>query len=421
MLDRANRYLVGGVNSPVRSGRAVGCDPFFVSRAEGAHVFDPAGRRYVDLVGSWGAAIVGHAHPAVVEAVSRTARDGLSFGACCALEADLAERICAAIPSIERIRFVNSGTEATMSAIRLARAATRRDRVIKFAGCYHGHVDSLLVSAGSGAATHGVPDSAGVPECFAATTLLASYNDLSAVERLLRDCGGQVAAIIVEPIAGNMGMVEPASGFLRGLREACDRHGILLIFDEVMTGFRVGWGGFQNLCEVQPDLTCLGKIIGGGLPVAAYGGRAELMSLVSPMGPVYQAGTLSGNPVGMAAGIATLRLCSQPGFYERLRTRADELVAALRLEARSAGVPMTACACGGMLGLAFRSSPPRNFDDARSADPSRYAAFYRAMLECGVWLPPSPFEAMFLSSMHDEGVCRVIVEAAREAFRRVHA
>ncbi len=419
LLDRARRYLVGGVNSPVRSGRAVGCDPFFVSRAEGPFVFDGDGVRHIDLVGSWGTAIVGHAHPAVVDAVTRAAKDGLSFGACCAAEADLAEIICGAIPSVERIRFVSSGTEATMSAIRLARAATGRKHIVKFIGCYHGHVDSLLVSAGSGAATHGEPDSAGVPECLAATTLLAPFNDLPAVERVMRDRGERVAAILAEPIAGNMGMVEPLPGFLEGLRALCDRHGSLLIFDEVMTGFRVAWGGFQTICGVRPDLTCLGKVIGGGMPVAAYGGRAELMSQVSPLGPVYQAGTLSGNPIGMAAGIATLRICAESGFYDRLQARANDLTLRLAQAGRSAGIPLSALARGGMMGLSFCGSPPRNFDDARAADHAAYAKFYRTMLERRVWLPPSSYEALFLSAAHDERVCNAIVDAARESFQAV--
>ena len=321
LFEKACRTLVGGVNSPVRAFRAVGGSPVFVERAQGAYIYDVDGHRYVDLVGTWGPAVVGHAHPAVVEAVQKAAANGLSFGACCAAEAELAELIVGAFDSVEMIRFVNSGTEATMSAIRLARAATARTKLVKFLGCYHGHVDALLVAAGSGAATFGEPDSAGVPRSVAESTLLAAYNDVPAVERIMAEHGADVAAILVEPVAGNMGMVEPAHGFLEGLRKLCDQHGSLLVFDEVMTGFRVVWGGWQNVCGVRPDLTCLGKVIGGGMPVAAYGGPKDLMANVSPLGPAYQAGTLSGNPLGMAAGLATLRLCQTDGFYATLEKK----------------------------------------------------------------------------------------------------
>jgi len=419
LFDRARRVLVGGVNSPVRAFRAVGGEPVFLERAEGPHVFDADGNRYVDLVGSWGPAIVGHAHPAVVQAVQEAAKRGLSFGACCAAEAELAEIIVGALPSVEMIRFVNSGTEATMSAIRLARAATGRSRIVKFLGCYHGHVDSLLVAAGSGAATFGVPDSAGVPASFAEATLLAPYNDLAAVDRMMGEHGTDVAAILVEPIAGNMGYIGPVDGFLAGLRSLCDRHGAVLIFDEVMTGFRVAWGGYQTLCGVRPDLTCLGKVIGGGMPVAAYGGSRELMSNVSPLGPMYQAGTLSGNPIGMAAGIATLELCRADGFYDRLHKHASALVEGLGQAAGGAGVPLQTGACGGMLGMAFSDHPVRNFDDAQACNHAMFAGFFRAMLERGVWLPPSGYEAMFVSSAHDDESVRFIVEAAAESFRRI--
>ncbi|MBU0616412.1 MAG: glutamate-1-semialdehyde 2,1-aminomutase, partial [Planctomycetes bacterium] len=325
LFERACSVLVGGVNSPVRAFRAVGGNPVFVERAEGPYIIDVDANKYVDLVGTWGPAIVGHAHPQVVKAVQAAAANGLSFGACCAAEAELAEIIVGALPSVEMLRLVNSGTEATMSAIRLARAATGRSRIVKFLGCYHGHVDALLVAAGSGAATFGVPDSAGVPASFAEPTLLAAYNDLASVERIMGECGDEVAAILVEPVAGNMGYVEPVDGFLEGLRGLCDKHGSLLVFDEVMTGFRVAWGGYQNVSGIKPDLTCLGKVIGGGMPVAAYGGRKSLMERVSPLGPVYQAGTLSGNPVGMAAGISTLKICQSDGFYEDLQTRTSRL------------------------------------------------------------------------------------------------
>ncbi len=419
LYARACSVLVGGVNSPVRAFRAVGGDPVFLDRADGAFVFDADGRRYVDLVGSWGPAIVGHAHPAVVDAVQQAASRGLSFGACCASEAQLAQIIVDALPSVEKLRFVNSGTEATMSAIRLARGATGRSKIIKFLGCYHGHVDSLLVAAGSGAATFGVPDSAGVPAQVAQLTLLAPYNDLETVERILRAHGNEVAAILVEPVAGNMGYVEPVEGFLEGLRTLCDKHGVLLVFDEVMTGFRVGWGGFQNLCGIRPDLTCLGKVIGGGMPVAAYGGSGELMSKVSPLGAVYQAGTLSGNPIGMAAGIATLTICEAEGFYRGLFDKASTLVEGLRAAADEAGIRVQGGACGGMFGLALSDRPVRNFADAAACDHELFAKFFHAMLERGIWLPPSGYEAMFVSEAHDDEAVALILEAAGESFRLI--
>ena len=416
-FDRARRLLVGGVNSPVRAFGAVGGEPIVLERAEGAFVIDVDGNRYIDLVGSWGPAIVGHAHPAVVEAVRDAAGRGLSFGACCALETDLAELICSAIPSAELIRFVNSGTEAVMSAARLARAATGRSKLLKFLGCYHGHSDGLLVAAGSGASTHGVPDSAGVSPQVASLTLLAPYNDLAAVERIMNEHGDDVAGILVEPIAGNMGFVEPAEGFLEGLRALCDRHGALLIFDEVMTGFRVAWGGYQVMAEIRPDITCLGKVIGGGMPVAAYTGRRELMELVSPLGPMYQAGTLSGNPVGMACGLATLTICRRRGFYESLHERSTQLAAALREAAERASLALQTGARGGMLGLAFSNKPVRNYADARACDHERFAKFFHAMLDRGVWLPPSGYEAMFISSAHDDECVDKIIAAATESFR----
>ena len=361
---------------------------------------------------------MGHAHPAVVDAVCRAAAKGLSFGACCESEAELAEIIVGAIPSMEMVRFASSGTEAVMSAIRLARAATNRTRVVKFIGCYHGHTDSLLVAAGSGAATFSVPNSAGVPSAFAETTLLAPYNDLAAVDRLMADHGADVAAVLVEPIAGNMGYAEPLPGFLEGLRSLCDRHGSLLVFDEVMTGFRVAWGGYQNICGVRPDLTCLGKVIGGGMPVAAFGGPRKFMELLSPLGPVYQAGTLSGNPIGMAAGIETLRICRAKGFYDQLQEKALRLSRGLREAAESSRIAVQVGACGGMLGMAFSAHPVRNFDDARACDHPCFARFFRAMLEHGVWLPPSGYEAMFLSSAHDDASIAFIIDAAKESFKQ---
>ena len=415
LYERASRVLVAGVNSPVRAFKSVGGSPVFVDRMEGPYVYDTDGNEYVDLVGSWGPAIVGHAHPEVVAAVQEAAARGLSFGACHSAEVELAEIVVGAFPGMEMLRFVNSGTEATMSAIRLARGATGRSRVLKFIGCYHGHVDGLLVAAGSGAATFGVPDSAGVPDSYAKETLLAPYNDLDAVERIMDDAGSEVAAILVEPVAGNMGYVEPVAGFLDGLRSLCDRHGSLLVFDEVMTGFRVAWGGYQNLCGAQPDLTCLGKVVGGGVPVAAYGGSKALMEQVSPLGPVYQAGTLSGNPLGMAAGIATLRLCGVDGFYESLQERASILTAGLQHAAATAGVAVQTGSIGGMLGMAFTEQPARNFVDAERCDHDLFARFFHAMLDRGVWLPPSGYEAMFISAAHDEESIERVVLEARES------
>ncbi len=417
LFERAAKVLVGGVNSPVRAFKAVGGHPVFVERAAGPFIYDVDGNEYVDLVGSWGPAIVGHARPEVVEAVRRAAANGLSFGACCAAEAELAEIIVEALPSVEMVRFVNSGTEATMSTLRLARAATGRSKVIKFLGCYHGHVDSLLVAAGSGAATFGVPDSAGVPAAFAQTTLLAPYNDLSAVEGIMDQHGQEVAAVIVEPLAGNMGYVAPVGGFLQGLRAACDVHGSLLIFDEVMTGFRVAWGGYQNLCGVKPDLTCLGKVIGGGMPVAAYAGPRALMAQVSPLGPAYQAGTLSGSPLGMAAGIATLTICRAKGFYDDLADKTAHVARALADAASAAGVAAQTGSTGGMLGLALSGRPVRNFADAQAGDHKLFARFFRAMLDRGIWLPPSGYEAMFVSAAHDDAAIARIAEAAAGAFR----
>jgi len=447
-FERAQGVLVGGVNSPVRAFGAVGGQPIFIERGEGPYLYDVDGNRYIDLVCSWGAALLGHAHPAVVSSVTKAAADGLSFGACCSAEAELAEQIVGAFPSIDMVRLVNSGTEAAMSAIRLARAATGRTKIIKFAGCYHGHVDSLLVAAGSGAAPFGAPDSAGVPAEFARTTLLAPYNAPAAVEALIREHGKDVAGIIVEPIAGNMGYVEPVEGFLSGLRELCDKHGALLIFDEVMTGFRVAWGGCQTLWNIRPDITCLGKVIGGGMPLAAYGARRELMELVSPLGKMYQAGTLSGNPVAVAAGIATLKAVqmtplSPPlqrgeappspsdasalgafaprgrGVYWELQGRSKALADGLRAAAARNGIAVQAGACGGMWGFAFSKGPVRNFLDAKACDHARYAKYFHAMLERGVFLPPSGYEAMFISTAHNDEVIAEVLSAAEESFESV--
>jgi glutamate-1-semialdehyde 2,1-aminomutase len=409
---------VGGVNSPVRAFKAVGGRPIFIERAAGPYLYDADGGRSIDLVGSWGPAILGHAHPDVVEAVRRAATHGLSFGTCCAAEVELAEMILEALPGCEMIRFVSSGTEAVMSAVRLARAATGRCTIVKFDGCYHGHADAFLVAAGSGAATLGIPDSAGVPESAVRHTLVAPFNDARRVRLLVAAHARDLAAIVVEPVAGNMGMVLPQPGFLEALRELCDQHGALLILDEVMTGFRVAWGGMQRRGPVRGDLVCLGKVIGGGLPVGAYAGRRDLMEQVSPCGPVYQAGTLSGNPLTMAAGLATLRLCRAEGFYERLHQRASLLAEGLKQRAGRAGVALQTTALGGMLGLFFSDRPVGNFDEAQACDRDRFARFFHEMLARGVWLPPSPFEALFLSAAHGEPEIEQVLEAAAGSFAR---
>ena len=418
---RSLDLLVGGVSSPVRAFKAVGGEPVFVARAEGAFIYDVDGNEYIDLVGAWGPAIVGHAHRHVLNAVHEAAARGLGFGACCESESTLASMIRDAIPNCQLLRFVNTGTEAAMTAIRLARAATNRRAILKFHGCYHGHVDSMLVAAGSGAATHGVPDSAGVLADVAQHTLLAEFNDASHVHRIMEEHGRDIAAVIVEPIAGNMGLILPQHGFLESLRAACDRQRCLLIFDEVMTGFRVTWGGYQNLSGVRPDLTCLGKIIGGGLPVAAVGGERALMSRLSPCGPVYQAGTYSGNPLGMAAGIATLELCRAEGYYRRLHDMADRLAQSLRSAAAASSIAVQTCAIGGMVGLFFSDYPVRKFSDARRCDVDRFKRFFHAMLNRGVWLPPSPFEAMFISGAHGDREIDRIVEAAGASFAELGA
>ena len=419
LFDAAQRVIPGGVNSPVRAFRAVGGTPFFVARAEGARIVDADGRSYLDFLGSWGPLILGHAAPVVVEAVSEAVRRGTSYGAPTAGEVEMAEAIAAAYPSMEMIRLVSSGTEATMSAIRLARGATGRDVIIKFDGCYHGHADSLLVKAGSGGATFGVPDSLGVPAALAALTLTAPYNDLEAVGRLFRERGGDVAAVIVEPVAGNMGVVPPTSGFLAGLRELCTTHRALLIFDEVITGFRVARGGAQALYGVRPDLTCLGKIIGGGLPVGAYGGSRAVMGKIAPLGGVYQAGTLSGNPLAVAAGLATIRALAEPAVYERLERLGRQLEQGMAEAAASAGVPLTINRVGSMLTAFFTEGPVSDYASAKRADTKRYAAFFHAMLEHGVFLAASQFEAAFLSLAHTERDLEEVTLACRRALARL--
>jgi glutamate-1-semialdehyde 2,1-aminomutase len=416
LFASASRILPGGVNSPVRAFRAVGGTPIFVSRGHGAQIEDEDGHTYIDYVMSWGPLIHGHAPKGLLKALGAAAARGTSFGAPTELETRLAQRVAMLMPSIERIRFVSSGTEATMSAVRVARAATGHDRIIKFEGCYHGHADQFLVHAGSGALTLGVPTSPGVPKAAAADTLIARYNDVSSVEALVTQHGGAIAAIIVEPIAGNMGLVPPAEGFLKGLRALCDRAGIVLIFDEVISGFRASTGGAQQVFGVRPDLTTLGKIIGGGLPVGAYGGRAALMDRVSPAGPVYQAGTLSGNPLAMTAGLWTLENLS-PRLYKHLSTLGRMLAAGLADAARAAGVPLQINAFGSLLTPFFTDQPVRDFRSAMTADTTRYGRFFQEMLARGVYIPPAQFEAWFISAAHSERDIAQTLKAARAALK----
>ena len=416
LIAAAARVIPGGVNSPVRAFRAVGGAPLFIARAEGARLWDADGRAYVDFVGSWGPLILGHAAPAVVEAVIEAARRGTSYGAPTALEVEMAEALTAAYPSMEMVRLVSSGTEAAMSAIRLARGATGRDVLVKFDGCYHGHADSLLVKAGSGGATFGIPDSKGVPAVLAELTLTVAFNDLDAVRDLFRRRGDSIAAVIVEPVAGNMGVVPPAPGFLQGLREVTREHGALLIFDEVITGFRVAYGGAQELYGVRPDLTCLGKIIGGGLPVGAYGGSRTVMSEVAPLGGVYQAGTLSGNPLAVAAGLAAIRALADRRAYARLERLGAQLEQGLREGAGKSGVPLAVNRVGSMLTAFFCAGPVRDYASARQADTASYARFFQAMLARGVYLAPSQFEAAFVSLAHSEADIATAAQAAAEAF-----
>ena len=418
LFDRAQRVIPGGVNSPVRAFKAVGGTPLFIVRAAGARVIDADGNSFIDYVGSWGPMIHGHAPRGLVSVLSRQARRGTSFGAPTSLEVDLAERVRSLVPSMERVRFVSSGTEATMSAARVARAATGRDKIVKFEGCYHGHADAFLVQAGSGALTLGTPTSPGVPAGAVATTLLATFNDLDSVDRLVAANPDQIAAVIVEPVAGNMGTVLPAPGFLPGLRATCDRARMLLIFDEVMSGFRIGPGGAQQLYGVRPDLTCLGKIVGGGVPVGAYGGRADVMELVSPAGPVYQAGTLSGNPLAMAAGLWSLARLT-PSLYRKLSALTAALAAGLADAARDAGVPLQINAIGSMITPFFTSERVVDFRTAMTADTKAFGAFFRAMLERGIYLPPSQFEAWFVSAAHSIKDVRATVAAAKAAMRGV--
>jgi glutamate-1-semialdehyde 2,1-aminomutase len=419
LFSDACRYIPGGVNSPVRAFRAVGGEPVFIDRASGAHVFGADGRSYIDYVGSWGPMIVGHAHPAVIRAVQERSARGLSFGAPTEIETRLAKKICELMPSIELVRMVSSGTEATMSAIRLARGFTGRDKIVKFEGCYHGHSDSLLVKAGSGALTLGVPTSPGVPKELAAHTITLAYNDIAQVQQLFSDMGDDIACIIVEPVAGNMNCVPPVPGFLEALRAVCDQSRAVLIFDEVMTGFRVALGGAQSLYGVNPDLTTLGKIVGGGMPVGAFGGRRDIMEKIAPLGPVYQAGTLSGNPVAMAAGLTTLELICEPGFHARLAEKTQQLVDGLTQAAHAASVAFSANQVCGMFGLFFTDkSPVRYFREVMACDAQRFNRFFHAMLEEGVYLAPSAFEAGFLSAAHSTIEIEATIAAARRAFGR---
>jgi glutamate-1-semialdehyde 2,1-aminomutase len=421
LFERAKAVIPGGVSSPVRAFKAVGGTPLFVARAEGARFWDEDGRAFVDYVGSWGPMILGHAHPDVVEAVRAATGRGTSYGAPCAAEVELAERIVRHVASVEKLRFVSSGTEATMSALRVARGFTGRRKILKFDGCYHGHADSLLVSAGSGVATLGIPGSPGVPEGTVADTLVAPFNDVAAVESVMAAHGPDLAAIIVEPVCGNMGTVAPQPGYLEALREITRRNATLLIFDEVMTGFRLALGGAQQRYGIRPDMTCLGKIVGGGLPAAAYGGRADIMATVAPDGPVYQAGTLSGNPLAMAAGIAMLDLLARPGTYDSLETRSARLEEGLRRAARDASCGVTINRVGSMITVFFCTGPVTDYATARTSDTKRFGRFFHAMLERGFYLPPAQFEAAFVSLAHGEAEIDATVAAAAEAFRAAAA
>ncbi|MCF8028686.1 MAG: glutamate-1-semialdehyde 2,1-aminomutase [Desulfobacteraceae bacterium] len=401
LFQRAREVIPGGVNSPVRAGKAVAQDPLFIEKGDGCRIYDVEGSEYIDYVCSWGPLILGHRHPEVIKAVQDVLARGVSFGAPVDLEVELAEMIVEAVDSVEMVRMVNSGTEATMSAVRASRAYTGRDLIVKFDGCYHGHADHLLVAAGSGVATLNIPGSPGVPDAVVAHTLSLPYNDIGAFESLMKEKGDQIAAVIVEPVAGNMGMVAPEPGFLEALRRETEKCGAVLIFDEVMCGFRVAWGGAQRLYGVNADLSCFGKIVGGGMPVGAYGGKKEIMEQIAPQGPVYQAGTLSGNPLAMAAGIATLKQLQKPGFYQALEENSARLAEGLGRIAQRLGVEVTLNRVGSMMGMFFTPGPVRNFEEAKTSDTNRFAAYYRAMLEKGIYLAPSQFEAVFLSAAHE--------------------
>lgn len=421
LFARAQKSTPGGVNSPVRAFRSVGGTPRFITRAEGPYFWDADGKRYIDYIGSWGPAIVGHAHPDVISAVQAAAANGLSFGAPTEGEILMAEEICKLVPSIEQVRLVSSGTEAAMSALRLARGVTGRDLVIKFEGCYHGHADSMLVKAGSGLLTFGNPTSSGVPEDFAKHTMVLDYNDSAQLEDAFAKIGDRIAAVIVEPVAGNMNLLPAAPEFLQTMRALCTKHGAILMFDEVMSGFRVALGGAQSLYKIQPDMTVLGKVIGGGLPVAAFGGRADLMQHLAPLGPVYQAGTLSGNPVAVAAGMSTLKIVQQPGFYDRLGAQTSKLMVGLSAAAKDAGIAFTANSVGGMFGVYFNAHVPQNYAQMMACDKERFNRFFHAMLDAGVYLAPSAFEAGFVSAMHSDAVIDETLTAARAAFATLNS
>ena len=419
LFDRAQKLIPGGVNSPVRACQSVGAEPLFIDRAEGCFIFDADGNRYIDYIGSWGPMILGHRHPAVIEAVSAVLERGTSFGAPIDLEVQLAQMVVDAVPSVEIVRMVNSGTEASMSAVRLARGITERELIIKFDGCYHGHADTLLVAAGSGVATLGIPGSPGIPDSIAQHTLSLPYNDADAINQVMSEKGELVAGIIVEPVAGNMGLVRPDQGFLETLRQLCDRYGSILIFDEVMTGFRVAYGGAQSLYGVYPDLTCFGKIIGGGLPVGAYGGKQDLMGQIAPRGSVYQAGTLSGNPVAMAAGIATLEQIQKEGFYEALDQTADHLLKGLEEAAQKADILVQTQRVGSMLGFFFNDRAVKNFDDAKTSDLEKFSAFYNGLRQAGVYVAPSQFEALFVSAAHQNEHIEATIAAAEHVLSQL--
>ena len=419
LFEHALEIIPGGVNSPVRACKSVGADPLFIERGQGCLIYDADGNRFVDYIGSWGPLILGHRHPAVVDAITAVLKRGTSFGAPTDLEIQLAEMVIDAVDSVEMVRMVNSGTEATMSAVRLARGATGRDLVIKFDGCYHGHADTLLVAAGSGVATLGIPGSPGVPEAVAQATLSLPFNDIEAFKKVMADKGDKVAGVIVEPVAGNMGLVAPEDGFLKTLRELTEAHGSVLIFDEVMTGFRVAYGGAQSLYGITPDLSCFGKVIGGGLPVAAYGGNKEIMSQIAPQGSIYQAGTLSGNPIAMAAGIATLKQLKVPGVYEALNERSKRLITGLGNAARKAGIAARVGHVGSMLGMFFTDHNVANFDDAKTCDLVLFSKFYQGMRQHGIYIAPSQFEVLFLSTAHYDEHVDATINAAEQVLEEL--
>ncbi len=419
LFEKSLQFIPGGVNSPVRAFGSVGGTPLFFKRGAGATVWDEDGKSYIDYVGSWGPMILGHAHPEVVKVVQETAANGLSFGAPTALELEMAEYLCSLLPGMDQVRLVSSGTEATMSAIRLARGYTGRDKIIKFEGCYHGHADFLLVKAGSGLLTFGNPTSAGVPAETAANTLVLGYNDVAGLAQTFAAIGSEIAAVIVEPVAGNMNMVAPKPEFLKALRELCTRHGSVLIFDEVMTGFRVGPKCAQGLFGIVPDLTTLGKVIGGGMPLGAFGGRRDIMQKLAPLGPVYQAGTLSGNPVAVAAGLTTLRLVQAPGFHDKLAAATRKLTEGLAAAAKERGIVFSAQAVGGMFGIYFRATPPTSYAEVMECDKAAFNRFFHAMLEKGIYLAPSAFEAGFVSAAHSAEDIDKTIQAAREVFAKM--